>query len=119
MSDLKAQIAAGYAKAGVDIVWTGGDLGSEIAMLMSPELWRKHLKSCVRKIVKSAKEANADVLVAFHSDGYIEPIIPDLIEVGIVQLIPQEFQNPYKNIRNHCILNSSAIEAMPAVWYRD
>jgi uroporphyrinogen decarboxylase len=83
VSDLKAQIAAGYAKAGVDIVWTGDDLGSEISLLMSPELWRKHLKSCVRKIVKSAKEANADVLVAFHSDGYIEPIIPDLIEVGI------------------------------------
>jgi uroporphyrinogen decarboxylase len=83
VSDLKAEIATGYAKAGVDIVWTGDDLGSEIALLMSPELWRKHLKSCVRKIVKSAKEANADVLVAFHSDGYIEPIIPDLIEVGV------------------------------------
>ena len=83
VSDLKAQIAEGYAKAGVDIVWTGDDLGSEISMLMSPEVWRKHLKSCVKKIVESAKKANPDVLVAFHSDGYIEPIIPDLIELGI------------------------------------
>ncbi len=83
VSDLKAQIAAGYAKADVDILWTGDDLGSEIAMLMNPEVWRKHLKSCVRKIVKSAKAIKPDVLVAFHSDGYIEPIIPDLIEVGV------------------------------------
>ena len=83
VSDLKAQIAAGYAKAGVDIVWTGDDLGSEIAMLMDPELWRKHLKPCVKKIAESAKKAKPDVLVAFHSDGYIEPIIIDLIEVGI------------------------------------
>jgi uroporphyrinogen decarboxylase len=83
VSDLKAEIAAGYVKAGVDIVWTGDDLGSEIAMLMSPELWRKHLKSCVKKIASRAKSVNPDVLVAFHSDGYIEPIISDLIEVGI------------------------------------
>lgn len=83
VSDLKAEIAAGYAKAGVDIVWTGDDLGSEIAMLMDPDLWRKHLKPCVKKIVNRAKSANPDVLIAFHSDGYIEPIIPDLIESGI------------------------------------
>jgi len=83
VSDLKAQIAADKLKAGVDIVFTGDDLGSERAMLMSPDVWRKHLKSCVRKIVKAAKDANPDVLVAFHSDGYIEPIIPDLIEVGV------------------------------------
>jgi uroporphyrinogen decarboxylase len=83
VSDLKAQIAAGYAKAGVDIVWTGDDLGSEISMLMAPDVWRKHLKSCVKKIVERAKKANPNVLMAFHSDGYIEPIIPDLIEVGI------------------------------------
>jgi len=83
VSDLKAQIAAGYAKADVDIVWTGDDLGSEIAMLMSPDVWRKHLKPCVKKIVQSAKKIKPDVLVAFHSDGYIEPIIPDLIEVGV------------------------------------
>ena len=83
VSDLKAQIAAGYAKAGVDVIWSGDDLGSERAMLMSPDVWRKHLKSCVKKIVRAAKDINPDVLVAFHSDGYIEPIIPDLIEVGV------------------------------------
>ena len=83
VSDLKAQIAAGYAKAEVDIIWTGDDLGSEIAMLMAPDVWRKHLKPCVKKIVQSAKKVKPDVLVAFHSDGYIEPIIPDLIEVGV------------------------------------
>ena len=83
VSDLKAQIASGYAKADVDIIWTGDDLGSEIAMLMSPDVWRKYLKPCVRKIVARAKNIKPDVLVAFHSDGYIEPIIPDLIEVGV------------------------------------
>ena len=83
VSDLKAQIAAGYATADVDIIWTGDDLGSERAMLMSPQVWRKHLKPCVKKILNRAKAIKPDVLVAFHSDGYIEPIIPELIEVGV------------------------------------
>jgi len=83
VSDLKAQIAAGYAKADVDIIWTGDDLGSERSMLMNPDLWRKYLKPCVKKIVQRAKDIKPDILVAFHSDGYIEPIIPDLIEVGV------------------------------------
>jgi len=52
-------------------------------MLMHPDLWRKHLKPCVKKIVQRSKEAAPDVLVAFHCDGYIEPIVPDLIEVGV------------------------------------
>ena len=83
VSDLKAQIAARYAEADVDVIWTGDDLGSERALLMHPDLWRKRLKPCVKKIVARAKEIKPDVLVAFHSDGYIEPIIPDLIEVGV------------------------------------
>ena len=98
MSNLKAQIAAGYAKADVDIIWTGDDLGSEWSMLMNPDLWRKYLKPCVKKIVQSAKEIKPDILVAFHSDGYIEPIISDLIEVGvdILQAVQPECMNPAK-----------------------
>jgi uroporphyrinogen decarboxylase len=83
VSDHKAQIVARYAESGVDVIWTGDDLGSETRMLMAPETWRKHLKSCVRKIVDAAKSVNPEILVAFHSDGFIEPVIGDLIEVGV------------------------------------
>ena len=88
VSDLKAKIAAGYAKAGMDIVWTGDDLGSETSMLMDPEIWRKFLKPCSAKIIRAAKAENPDVLVAFHSDGHMEPVIPDLIEIGVDVLHP-------------------------------
>ena len=95
VSDLKAQIAENYAKAGVDIIWTGDDLGSERAMLMDPGMWRTYLKPCVKKIIAGVKKVNPDVLVAFHSDGYIEPIIPDLISVGvdILQAVQPECLN--------------------------
>lgn len=80
---LKAQTVARYTECGIDVIWTGDDLGSETTMLMAPETWRKHLKPCVERIVRAAKSANPEVLVAFHSDGCIEPVIGDLIEVGV------------------------------------
>lgn len=83
VSDIKAQIAANYARVGVDVVFTSDDLGAQNRMMMNPDTWRRHLKPCVAKIVGAAKRAKSDALVAFHSDGYIEPVIPDLIEVGV------------------------------------
>ena len=96
VSDIKAQIAANYAKTGVDIVFTSDDLGAQETMMMSPDTWRKHLKPCVAKIVQAARRVNPNVLVAFHSDGYIKPVIPDLIEVGvdILQAVQPECMDP-------------------------
>jgi len=42
----------------------------------------------LKRVIESAKEVNPDMLVYYHSDGYIEPIIPDLIEVGVNILNP-------------------------------
>lgn len=79
---------ANYARAGMDIVWTGDDLGSEKSMLLSPDVWRKYLKPCSEKIIAAARRENPDVLIAFHCDGYMEPVIPDLIEIGVDILHP-------------------------------
>lgn len=73
---------------GVDMVWTGDDVGAQSAMLMSPDLWRKFLKPRMANFVSSLKAINPDVKVAYHSDGNIYPIIPDLIEIGIDVLNP-------------------------------
>jgi len=96
ISDIKAQIASNYAKTGVDIVFTSDDLGAQEMMMMNPDTWRKHLKPCVAKIAKAARRVKQDVLIAFHSDGYIEPVIPDLIEVGIdiLQAVQPECMDP-------------------------
>jgi uroporphyrinogen decarboxylase len=39
-------------------------------------------------VVKAAKTANPDIIVSYHSCGYVEPFIPDLIEVGVDVLNP-------------------------------
>jgi len=38
--------------------------------------------------VKAVKRANAGAFVFYHSDGNVEPVIPELIEVGIDILNP-------------------------------
>lgn len=76
------------AKAGVDVIRMSDDVGMQNSMLMSPDLWRKWFKRGIARIIESAKKGKPDILSWFHSDGYCEPIIPDLIEINVDILNP-------------------------------
>ena len=76
------------AQAGIDILRMGDDVGSQRAMLMSPSDFRKWLKPRYQAIIGAAKAVKPDLLVFFHTDGSVEPIIPDLIEAGVDILNP-------------------------------
>ncbi len=73
---------------GVDMIWTGDDVGGQSAMLLSPTLWRQILKPRMARFFAELKRINPRVKVAYHSDGLIYPIIPDLIEIGLDVLNP-------------------------------
>ena len=73
---------------GVDMIWTGDDVGSQNAMLISPKTWRKFLKPRMANFISELKAINPDVKVAYHCDGKIFQIIPDLIEMGLDVLNP-------------------------------
>jgi uroporphyrinogen-III decarboxylase len=57
-------------------------------MLMSPKHWRRYLKPRMANFIAELKAINPDVKVAYHSDGFIYPIIPELIEIGLDVLNP-------------------------------
>jgi uroporphyrinogen decarboxylase len=75
-------------RLGVDMIWLGDDVGSQNAMLMSPAMWRKYLKPRMAELVASLRSINPQLKIAYHSDGVVYPIIPDLIEIGIDVLNP-------------------------------
>ncbi len=52
----------------------------------------------MRSIISVAKRINPEVIISYHSDGDIEKIIPELIEIGIEVLNPvqPECMNPAK-----------------------
>ncbi len=73
---------------GVDIIWIGDDFGTQDRMLMAPALFREFFKPRYQKLFQKWKAINPNVKTAFHSDGNIYPIIPDLVEIGLDILNP-------------------------------
>jgi len=68
---------------GVDAVWCGDDFGSQHGMLISPAMWRDIFKPRFAALFSELKSANPDVLIAYHSDGAVAPILEDLVEIGM------------------------------------
>jgi uroporphyrinogen decarboxylase len=82
------EVARRLAELGVDMIWLGDDVGGQSSMLMSPGVWRRFLKPRLSSIIATVKAVKPGVKVAYHSDGWIEPIIPELIEIGVDVLNP-------------------------------
>ncbi|UCD41169.1 MAG: hypothetical protein JSV69_11340 [Chloroflexota bacterium] len=73
---------------GVDMIQTGDDMGSQNAMIISPKLWRRFFKPRMANFISELKSINPELKIAYHSDGDVEPIIPELIEIGLDVLNP-------------------------------
>jgi uroporphyrinogen decarboxylase len=73
---------------GVDMIWTGDDVGAQDQMLISPKMWRDFFKHRMANFVAELKAIKPNVKVAYHTDGNVMPIIPELIEIGIDILNP-------------------------------
>jgi hypothetical protein len=57
------------------------DWGSQESMLIDPRTWRRLFKPRYREMFRRVKEAGMDLW--FHSDGRINDIIGDLVEIGV------------------------------------
>ncbi len=88
---------------GVDMIWIGDDFGTQSGMLISPRIWRQLFKPRMAEFISTLKTINPQVKVAYHSDGNIEKIIPDLIEIGLDVLNPVQpaCMNPAKLKRDY------------------
>lgn len=73
---------------GVDMIWLGDDMGGQSAMLMSPAMWRRYFKPRMANLIAALRSLNPQIKIAYHTDGVVYPIIPDLIEIGIDVLNP-------------------------------
>ncbi|NOX61307.1 MAG: hypothetical protein GXP42_05090 [Chloroflexi bacterium] len=74
------------ALVGVDIITLSDDWGSNGQMLFSPAMWRKMIRPYAERVVKHARSRN--LFVNLHSDGYIMPIMEDIIEMGYTSVHP-------------------------------
>ncbi len=86
--DYHLRAAKNLVELGVDMFWLGDDVGAQNNMMISPEMWRSFFKPRMAMMIKELKTLNPALKIAYHSDGNIFPIIPDLIEIGLDILNP-------------------------------
>ncbi len=73
---------------GIDVLWLGDDFGTQRTMLISPQMWREFMKPRYARLITAFKAQNPKLKIAYHCDGYLKPIIPELIEIGLDVLNP-------------------------------
>ena len=78
-----------WSRSNVDAVFLMDDWGSNTSLLINPAQWRVVFKPIYAELCEIIRSAGK--FVFFHSDGNIEAIYPDLIEIGVSALNSQLF----------------------------
>jgi uroporphyrinogen decarboxylase len=68
----------------------GDDYASNLNLIISPRMFREYIKPALQRLVNTIKSYRADIKVMLHSDGLIEKLLPDFIELGIDVVHPLE-----------------------------
>ncbi len=78
-----------WSKTDIDGISFMDDWGAQNTLLISPKLWREFFKPLYREYVEIIHRGGKKAF--FHSDGHIEAIYPDLIEIGVDAVNSQLF----------------------------
>ena len=70
------------------MIWIGDDVGTQRCDADRAQDLAQFFKPRMATFIAELKAINPQVKVAYHSDGDIDPIIPDLIEIGLDVLNP-------------------------------
>ena len=88
ITDYKIAEVAKLIECGVDIVQLVGDVSGEQNMLISPRWWRSEIKPRLAKVIAATRRPG--IYYYFHSDGAMQAILPDLIEIGFDIVNPMQ-----------------------------
>ena len=88
LTDLARRNAETLTRAGIDVLALDDDVGMPGTMMISPELWRKFFKPRLAQIIRAARAITPELRILYHSDGYFEPIVGDLLEIGVNAINP-------------------------------
>jgi len=72
----------------MDVIVVGDDLSHQEGITYSLDMYRRLFKPRHRKIMRVLKEEFGDAKVLYHCCGGVEPLLPDLIDLGIDAINP-------------------------------
>lgn len=82
----RVEILMGYREH-IDGILINDDWGTQQTLMIRPEYWRKVYKPAYAKIIEAIHAGG--LFAHLHSDGVIEAIIDDWIEIGLDEINPQ------------------------------
>jgi len=80
-----------FLKADVDMVRIPEDLGMQVGPMISPALFRQHIKPLYQRMLEPVRRAGK--IIHMHSDGDIRSLVDDIIEGGVDVLNLQDLVN--------------------------
>ena len=80
-----------YKYLNPDIIHMHDDWGTNNNMFFSPDIWREFIKPNEKKYAQRIHELG--MIYMHHSCGYIQQIIPDLVEIGVDAINPMMVTN--------------------------
>jgi len=86
ITEIQLALIHRYLDLGVDGGYFGDDYGAQKNLLFSPRMWRTLIKPRLARLFAPFKERGLPVIM--HSDGQIQQILPDLLEIGLTTLNP-------------------------------
>jgi uroporphyrinogen decarboxylase len=86
MRDLEKYFEA--TEGALDVIEFNDDLGTQQALLISPQMYREVVKPYHKKMFGYVRDKYPKTKVFFHSCGAIFDIIPDLIDCGVQIINP-------------------------------
>jgi uroporphyrinogen decarboxylase len=86
ISEIQLVLIHRFIELGVDGAYFGDDYGAQKGLLISPSSWRHLFKPRLARMFAPFVERGLPVLM--HSDGQIQKILPDLVEIGLTTLNP-------------------------------
>ena len=98
MHDLYCRMLTKWARTDVDALQFMDDWGSQRALLIHPDLWRKYFGPMYRDYIDIAHRHGKKAFM--HSDGYTLAILPDLIDMGLDAINTQIFCMGVENLKD-------------------
>ena len=108
-----------------DAIYLADDWGSQISLMIDPKAWRKLFLPAYQQMINRVRNKGKHVF--FHTDGYIMPIFPDLIEAGVqafwVEFGPNSIDELAKYAKGkaafQALLDTQYLECLPLDELRD
>jgi hypothetical protein len=96
---------------GVDAIQVGDDFGTQQALLLSPQAWRRFFVPRYQALFEPVRRAGKRIF--FHSCGQIEPLLEELRLLGVDAIWPQLPLFDHRRLARRCRELGMAVQLHP------